>query len=247
MKTASNRGGGQGSVGDDIPLARADWSFGGAVADAFVAHVRRSVPGYDEGHDLVCRVSDFFVHRDSVGYELGASTGELLRKLAEYHAHKPGVRWIGIDRERDMVASARRHCGGVANVDLRHGDIVQADYEPCDLMVSYYTIQFVEPRVRQTVFDRVYRSLNWGGAFVLFEKTRGPDARFQDILTQLYIDFKRRQGFSAEEILNKADSLRGVLEPFSTQANMDLLRRAGFVDMMTIYKNICFEGILAIK
>lgn len=234
-------------VGDNIQAPRAAWSFGGGVAETFVDHIRRSVPGYEEGHDIVCRVSDFVVRPQSTCYELGVSTGELLRKLAEHHAHKPEVRWVGLDSERAMVTKARRHCGELPNVEVLCDDAVAFHYEPADLVVSYYTIQFVPPRVRQDLFDKVYQALNWGGAFVLFEKTRGPDARFQDILTQLYTDFKRRQGFSPEEILNKADSLKGVLEPFTTQANMDLLKRAGFVDMMTIYKNLCFEGILAIK
>jgi tRNA (cmo5U34)-methyltransferase len=38
-----------------------------------------------------------------------------------------------------------------------------------------------------------------------------------------------------------------VLEPFSTQGNLDMLKRAGFVDVMTIMKYVCFEGFLAIK
>jgi tRNA (cmo5U34)-methyltransferase len=38
-----------------------------------------------------------------------------------------------------------------------------------------------------------------------------------------------------------------VLEPFSTQGNLDLLSRAGFKDVMTLIKYVCFEGFLAIK
>ena len=97
------------------------------------------------------------------------------------------------------------------------------------------------------VFDRIYSSLNWGGAFILFEKVRGPDARFQDILNSLYIDYKLDKGYSAQEIIGKARGLKGVLEPFSTQGNIDLLKRAGFLDIMTVMKYICFEGFLAIK
>jgi len=93
------------------------------------------------------------------------STGQLIRKLAEHHAQKTGVRWVGI---------------------------------------------------------------NWGGAFVMFEKVRGPDARFQDILVSLYNDFKQRNGFS-------------------TEGNLGLLRRAGFTDTTTVFKYLCFEGFLAIK
>ena len=51
----------------------------------------------------------------------------------------------------------------------------------------------------------------------------------------------------SKEILGKASSLKGVLEPFSTRGNLDMLQRAGFVDVMTIFKHVCFEGFLAIK
>ena len=45
----------------------------------------------------------------------------------------------------------------------------------------------------------------------------------------------------------KTISLKGVLEPFSSKANIDFLKRAGFKDIIIIFKYICFEGILAIK
>jgi tRNA (cmo5U34)-methyltransferase len=97
------------------------------------------------------------------------------------------------------------------------------------------------------VFDKIYQSLEWGGAAIIFEKVRAPDARFQDLTVQLYHEFKLVQGFDETEVLNKQRSLKGVLEPFSTQGNLDLFKRAGFVDIMTILKYICFEGFLAIK
>ena len=81
----------------------------------------------------------------------------------------------------------------------------------------------------------------------MFEKVRGSDARFQDIMSNLYVNFKTEMGFSASEILGKAESIKGVLEPFSTDGNIGLLKRAGFVDVMSIYKKICFEGFFCIK
>lgn len=79
------------------------------------------------------------------------------------------------------------------------------------------------------------------------KKVRACDARFQDIMTALYTDYKLEQGYTEEEILSKTRSLKGVLEPFSTQGNLDLLKRAGFVDITTIFKYVSFEGFLAIK
>jgi tRNA (cmo5U34)-methyltransferase len=233
-------------VGDRIEVGNAAWSFGGDVSQTFDSHVRRSVPMYEEGHDLVARLSDFFLYGGAVAYELGCSTGELTRKLAERNRHKD-VTIIGIDCEPAMVERAKAKCADHPNVSIELGDIVDTEFQTADLIVAYYTMQFIRPRFRQQVFDRIYNALNWGGAFMLFEKVRGPDARFQDMMSAIYNDFKLAQGFSEAEIVHKTCSLKGVLEPFSTQGNLGLLERAGFVDCMTVFKYIPFEGFLAIK
>jgi len=234
------------AVGNGISKPNAGWSFSGDTPAHFGAHVRTSVPFYDQGHDLICGLSDFFVKDQSVCYDLGASIGDLTAKLAAHHIQKPETRWIGIDSEIAMAqaATAAHHA---PNLSFIHDDIGLVTYEKSDFMVAYYTIQFVPPHRRQDVFNRLYDALNWGGALVLFEKVRGPDARFQDIATALYTDFKLGMGHSPDEIVNKSRSLKGVLEPFSTQGNIDLLKRAGFVDIMSVMKYLCFEGFLAIK
>ncbi len=234
------------TVGENITADNASWNFGGDIAKTFSDHVQRSVPLYDTGHDLVCKVSDFFLRDGSVCYDLGVSTGALIRRLDERHANK-SVRLVGIDVEEPMIARAREEIGERPNVDLLVDDITTFDYEPCDLIIAYYTIQFVPPKLRQQLFDVLYKSLNWGGGLLLFEKVRAPDARFQDMTTAIYTDFKIDQGYQPDEIVSKARSLKGVLEPFSTQGNLDLMKRAGFVDIMTIQKYVCFEGFLAIK
>ena len=48
----------------------------------------------------------------------------------------------------------------------------------------------------------------------MVEKVRGPDARFQDILNQAYIEFKLSQGFSESQIINKSKSLKGSWNHF---------------------------------
>lgn len=235
-------------IGEGIVAGNASWTFATEdVAGGFTDHVRRSVPLYDEGHDVICRLSDFFVKDGSTCYELGVSTAALLKKLARRHSAK-AVHWVGIDKEAAMIEQARQELEpDVKSVSLVIDDINLYPYEKADLIVSYYTIQFVPPRLRQDLFDRIYASLNWGGAFLLFEKVRAADARFQDYMSAVYTDFKLEQGYDAAEVIAKARSLKGVLEPFSTQGNLDLLKRAGFVDCMSVMKWICFEGFLAIK
>ncbi len=236
-------------VGDGLKAKNANWAFGGEVAQNFDGHVSKSVPYYSAGHDLVVSLSDYFVQDDSICYELGCSTGALSIKLAEHNAHNKNARFIGIDIEEDMIlqALARNNKHNCSNVEFIVDDILQFDFDHSDFIVAYYTIQFVKPSARQQFIDKIYSSMKWGGAFLLFEKVRANDARFQDIMTNLYNDYKLEQGYTPEEIMSKTRSLKGILEPFSTQGNIDLLKRAGFVDIISVMKYICFEGYLAIK
>lgn len=234
------------TVGDGIAAERAGWSFGGDTFKNFDEHVKRSVPFYEEGHQLICRLSDFFVTNGSIVYDLGCSTGTLSKKLVERHHHKAS-RVIAIEIEKNMADASDEKLREYSNAEVMNCDILDVEFEPADLIIAYYAMQFVHPKNRQLIFDRIYKALNWGGAFLLFEKVRGPDARFQDIAMSLYTDFKLEQGYTPDEIIGKSRSLKGILEPFSTQGNIDLLKRAGFVDVMSVMKYVCFEGMLAIK
>jgi len=233
-------------VGDSIMAENANWTFGGHVADTFDDHVSKSVPHYDVGHDLVVKISDYFLTSGSLCYDLGCSTGTLLRALAERNRGKD-VQFIGVDAEEGMVEHARRKLQGFNNATIIKSDVMDVEFKTAEMIVAYYMFQFVRPKHRQSLFNQIYEKLSWGGGFLLFEKVRACDARFQDMMTGLYTDYKLDQEYSPDEIVGKSRSLKGVMEPFSTQGNLDLLRRAGFVDIMTVFKYVCFEGFLAIK
>lgn len=233
-------------VGDHIEAKNAGWSFSGDTPKHFDMHVAKSVPLYMEGHDLVVRLSDYFLSHGSICYEVGCSTGELTRKIYEHNAFKQ-VQAIGIDNEMAMIEFANCKRGADGFPSFVCADIAEMDLKPCDLIVCYYTMQFIRPRIRQQVVNKFFEALNWGGALLVFEKVRACDARFQDILSGLYVDYKLEKGFNAEEIISKSRSLKGVLEPFSSNGNIDLFKRAGFQDIISVMKYICFEGFLCIK
>jgi tRNA (cmo5U34)-methyltransferase len=234
-------------AGDSITTRNAGWSFAGAqVSENFDGHVKKSVPFYEEGHQLVSRLSDFFLTKDSLGYELGCSTGTLLMELAAHNEHK-NARFIGLDEQPAMIDKARTKCSEFKSISLECADILDYDFAQSDLIVLYYTFQFVKPKFRQELMDKIYQSLNWGGAVILFEKVRAPDARFQDMMTSLYTDYKLEQGYTPAEIVSKSRSLKGVLEPFSSQENLNFLSRAGFKEVMSVYKCLWVDGFLASK
>lgn len=232
-------------VGDKIEAKNAGWTFGGDTPGTFEDHVAKSVPLYNEGHNVVTQLSDYFLHNNSLCYEIGSSTGVLLDKVLKHNQNKR-IQAVGIDVEPDMVAFAKKKYTN-PNLSFVHADIAEYELDKADMIISYYTLQFIKPKFRMDVLHKIYDALNWGGALLLFEKVRAPDARFQDIMTGLYVDYKIDQGYDAGEIVSKTRSLKGVLEPFSTSGNLDLLKEAGFRDVMSVMKYVSFEGFLAIK
>ena len=226
-----------------IKTLKSNWQFNKSVTDSFDDHVRKSVPFYDVSHSIIEGLSDFFLKDNSVCYDLGCSTGTLLSKLKKRHYSKK-ISFVGYDESKFMIKKAKKK---YKQIKFLNQDITKIKLKKNDLTLSLYTMQFVQPKKRQILVNKIYKSLEWGGAFVLFEKIRGKDARFQDILNFLYFDFKRKNGLSDKEILNKEISLRSVMEPYTINANVDFLKRAGFKDIMPISQYLSFVGLLAIK
>lgn len=234
------------SVGDNISTAESRWTFAGEVAKNFDQHVKKSVPFYQEAHSLTVSLSDFFVHPGSNLLDIGCSTGTLLQKLAKHNSGK-NLKFTGVDIEPSMITYAEEHNEYPNSVFYLNRDLLEFSEEKFDFAIAFLTLQFISPAIRQLYFDKIYQLLNWGGALFIYDKVRAPDARFQDIVTSLYFSSKLESGFTSEEIISKMLSLKGVQEPYSSEANIEMLKRAGFMDYMTICKWLNFEGILAIK
>ncbi len=233
-------------VDKNINTDNASWTFED-ISDEFENHVSKSVPFYHESHQLAVEISDFFVKENSLIYDIGVSTGLLSRLILKRHQRLKDLKLIGIDNVNSMITKARAMGTKDKRATYICDDIINYPLEKSNLIIAFYTIQFIPPQFRQDVINKIFDSLNWGGAFLMFEKVRANDARFQDYMSQMYIDFKLSKGFEYEEIINKSRSLKGILEPFSTNGNLELLNRAGFKDITSVFKWACFEGFLAIK
>ena len=230
-----------------ILAKNSNWSFGGKVAKKFDNHIKRSVPYYIDAHNLVLELSDFFVSKNSYCYDIGSSTGNLLFNLNSRHKDKQ-VKFIGIDVEKEMIKySNSKIMQNQKNLKFVHNNIEKYRLKKSDLIISLYTMQFISPKKRIAILKKIYDALNWGGAFIIFEKIRAPDARFQDLYSQIYNEFKLKERHTPFEIINKSKSLKGILEPFSDAGNLKLLKTAGFVDITPIFQWVCFKGYLCIK
>ncbi|MCM1951398.1 methyltransferase domain-containing protein [Streptomyces sp. G2] len=237
---------GEVGVGDDISTVSTRWSFAGGTPQKFDTHVSKSVPLYAEGHELINRCIEFFCRRGGTIIDVGCSTGTLLERLARKECCQD-MSLIGFDIEPDMVRVARQRCMDLENVTIRQGELQSVDYSGVNAVIMYYTLQFLPPGERQHALKQVCDGLVEGGALLLFEKTLEPDSRTQDIVQQLYAEYKLDNGFDAEEVYRKAHSLRSVMASQRSADTHDLLGKVGFTSVVTIQKYLHFEGILAIK
>ena len=218
------------------------WDFDKVVKE-FDNHISKSVPGYIECQNLVSDISVFFIKKNSTIYDIGCSTGTFTKLVYEKNIEKM-VNSIAYDISDEMIKYAKYK---KSKIKFIKKNITTVNFKKSDFISSMYTIQFLHPKDRQVLINKIYKSLNWGGAFVLFEKIRGKDARFQDLLNFLLFDYKKKNKINSRDILLKEKSLRGVMEPYTLKQNISYLKNAGFKDYMTIYQNINFVGILAIK
>ena len=221
------------------------WNFDKVYVDKFVDHISKSVPFYFECHNMIKEISNHFIYKNSVVYELGCSAGNLVNLLAESH-NKINAEFIGLDISPEMIKHAKK-VYKLKNLKFFESDLFKFKFKKTDLFISFYTIQFINPSRRQIIIDKIYRNLNKGGAFIFFEKTINKNSKFENILQEIYFNFKLKNNFSVEEIVAKQKSLIGILEPFERIHNLNLLKKAGFKNTTIIFKMYDFEGYLAIK
>lgn len=214
-------------------------SFSFSTIDNFDEHINKSIRGYNILNELIIELAKYFIEENTNVYDLGCSTGTLLRELkSRYRAN-----YIGIEKEHNFTKDLQNR----KNLTFLKMDIREfKSFTNANLITSIFTLQFIPLRDREEILRNIYNGLNKGGAFIFSEKIFSKYAKINDILTFLYYDFKQTS-FSSEEILNKERDLRAIMKPITLKENIKLLKKVGFKEIDIFFKIYNFTGILAIK
>ena len=222
------------------------FEFDAEVAAVFDDMLERSVPFYKESQ----KITEFFalknLKENGILYDLGCSTGTLLLNI--HRKLESDAVLIGLDNSEAMLAQAKRKCEAYgANITLCSADILEYQYKKADVFISNYTLQFIRPLVREELLKKIASSLNGGGVFIFSEKVISHHATLNKELIECYYDFKKEQGYSEYEIIQKREALENVLVPYSEEENIQMAKNAGFSHCEVIFRWANFATFIAIR
>jgi SAM-dependent methyltransferase len=120
--------------------------------------------------------------------DLGCGTGELAVRLSPFVE-----RVIGVDRSRSMLAAARRRAEGIANVELRHGDLESvplADGEVDAAVLSLVLHYVPEPA---TVLAEAVRVLRPGGRLLVVDMVEHGRTEYRERMGHVWLGFRESE------------------------------------------------------
>ena len=236
-----------------ISSARAsDFVFNTEVAEVFDDMIVRSVPFYLEQQFMIKEVGKKFWIPNTNVYDLGCSTATTLINLCR-EVDGPGL-FIGYDNSIPMLEQAKYKIkeNSLENrIEVRYGDLngdlSNLAIENASVITMCFTLQFIRPLKRDNLIKKIYSSLVEDGVLVVTEKILTSTTHMNRFFIDFYYDFKRRNGYSENEIMRKRESLENVLVPYRIDENRDLFRLNGFEIVETFFQWYNFAGFLCVK
>jgi len=222
------------------------FEFDEEVAAVFDDMLERSVPFYKESQ----KITEFFalknLSEDGIVYDLGCSTASLLLNI---HRNKTlNATLVGLDNSEAMLKQARRKIEAYgAKVEVCNADILNYEYKEADVFISNYTLQFIRPLVREELVKKIASNLKKEGVFIFSEKVISHHSKLNKDLIECYYDFKKTQGYSEYEIMQKREALENVLVPYSEEENIQMSKNAGFSHCEVLLRWANFATFIAIK
>jgi len=232
------------------PLAHIqDFRFDDAVADVFPDMIQRSVPGYQTIIQTIGKLTARYQQDNSYYYDLGCSLGAASLAMRR-HITAANSKVIAVDNSQAMIERCQRHLLAFRSdvpVEAVLGDIRQTPIEQAAVVVINFTLQFLPPEDRDALIQRIYKGLKPGGILILSEKFKTDDNITNDLLIDLYHDFKRANGYSELEISQKRTALENVMRPDTLATHAIRLRQAGFSAHNLWFQCFNFCSMFAIK
>jgi tRNA (cmo5U34)-methyltransferase len=226
-----------------------DFQFDEKVAAVFPDMIQRSVPGYTTILNMIGNMSERYVQAQSHCYDLGCSLGAATLAIRQ-GVKAENCKIIAVDNSSAMIDRCRKMINvdkGQVPVELHCADIQSINIQKASMVVINFTLQFIPLEERQAIIQKIYNGMLPGGVLLISEKIRFDDEPHQQLMTELYHNFKRTNGYSELEIAQKRMALENVLQPETIDAHKNRIKSAGFTSIDVWFQCFTFASFIAIK
>lgn len=228
-----------------------DFEFDRKVADVFDDMVVRSVPFYRELQHMVVELGKEFFVAGGRAYDLGCSTGTTLINLHRAIGEQAEA-YIGYDNSEAMLAKGLEKLERIGlrdQIQLKIGDLMdeRLPLERAGVVTMCWVLQFLRPPEREGLIRRIHHGMLEGGALIVIDKVLNSHPVTNRTFVKLYYDYKRRNGYSDQEIVRKREALENVLIPYRIDENLGMFRQAGFKAAELFFQWYNFAGFLCVK
>lgn len=214
--------------------------------EGFDNHIDKSIRGYSHLWGDILTLSKYFIEDYTQVVDIGCSTGKLLKGMIEQNnEHIPNAQYTGIEIEDDFYGDYTFDENKHEQLSYFRGDVRDYNFQNCSLVTSIFTLQFMSPKDRQDIINKIHSGLNTGGAFIFSEKTFSCNPRIQDMMTFTFYDYKRKN-FSDKEILDKEVQLRHMMKLNTKTELFTMCEDVGF-EVHTFWQNYNFLGFICLK
>ena len=190
----------------DIPN---NWSFDDkSIANGIDHHITEQLPWYPLALDMTVHLARCYLGENSTLVDLGCSTGGVTRALKPAIIAR-NVECYSYDCAQEMV-DRFTGIGKIECMDMRETSSIPS-FNVAILMLS---LMFTDIKGRESYLRELEDKCRPGGAIIILDKVVLPEWGYlgQNI-TDMTTVFKKNSGVSAEDIIKKHLSLRGVQRP----------------------------------
>lgn len=190
-----------------------DWTFENSdVAKGFDQHVREQLPWYDLATGAVAHIIRHYLPQDGIMYDIGASTGNIGRAIAEILQTRNAF-LIPVEASEEM--SELYFGPGKENLIIDDISNCIGEIGSFDVAVFFLTLMFIPVRDRDRLLGQMKKRMRPGGAIIILDKVTGAGGYLGTVLSRMTLAGKVAAGVGAGEIVAKELSLMGVQRPVS--------------------------------
>ena len=195
-----------------------DWTFKTAdVADGFDQHVREQLPWYDLMSGAVAHIARHYIPDGGTVYDLGCSTGNIGKLLADTVAAR-NVNFIPVDNAETM----RSLYEGPGEFTV--ADVATMKLEDFDVAIAFLCLMFVPRATRSMLVARLRSQCRKGGAVIVVDKMQSAGGYLGSVMNRLTLAGKAAAGVPAAEIIKKELSLAGIQRPLEPAELPDAIK-----------------------